>query len=187
VVLAEDERARHRWWTAWFVAYAALTVGQAGVAIGTTDPGLRADMAVGAAFSAIGNLGLALFPGGYSMPIETLAVYPEHNAAERRAKLTVAERLLDKSAREEAIGRAWYTHVLGSAVAAASGVVLAVGYDRVASGAINVVAGIAVAELQIWTQPTVARDVREARGSHLGKLDLVVAPLPGGIAIRGTF
>ena len=174
--LGRDERAGRTWWTVWFVTYATLAVGQGAIAIATTDPGLRADMAVGAAFSPIGNLGLALFPIGFKSPVSRLTRYPERTQAERRYKLSLLEHRLDETAREEALGRSWLSHVAGAAVSLASGLVLAIGYDRVESGAVNVVSGIAVAELQIWTQPVIARDAAREYGrpvSQVGRPGLV--------------
>jgi hypothetical protein len=58
-----NERPRARlWFWSWTAAYAALTVGQAVPVFFTTDRGLRADLVVGAASSALALGAMVLLP-----------------------------------------------------------------------------------------------------------------------------
>ena len=186
--------AANRWWYGWYGAYGALAIGQAAVAIAVDDPGTRADMAVGAVTSAVGLLPLGLFPFEPRHAAADLRGAPARTAAERRAKLALGERLLSASADIESFGQSWIAHALGASVSLASGLVLALAYDRVTSGIVNGVGGIAVGELQIFTQPTGAiddwRSYRRAIGrpapdAQLEPVRWRIAPYPGGIALVG--
>jgi len=60
--LADGTPAATRWSYGWLATFGTLSVAQFGVALGTTDPGLRADTAVGAFSSSLGILPFALLP-----------------------------------------------------------------------------------------------------------------------------
>jgi hypothetical protein len=129
-----------------------------------SDPGLRADMAVGAVGTSLGVVPLGLFPFEARFAAADLRAVAGSSPGERRRKLDAAERSLERSAEAEAFGRSWVAHVLGIGVSLGLGLVLVVGYDRVASGIVNCAGGVAVTELQILTQPTDAIDaLREYR------------------------
>jgi len=167
--LARGTGAADRWWTGWYVGFTALTVGQGAVAVATTDPGLRADMAVGAVGASLGVAPLGLFPFEPRFAASDLAAEAGGTAGERRRKLAVAERLLAESADAEAFGRSWAVHLLGGGVSLGLGLVLAIAYDRLASGILNFVGGVALTELSIFTQPTDAIDAwREYRSGTFG-------------------
>jgi len=185
--------AATRWSYGWLATYGVFTLGQYGLALAVKDPGLRADMAVGAVSSSLGVAPLLLLPFTPRFAAAELRALPEGTPDERRRKLARAERLLRKSAESEAAGRSWLAHVVGGGVAVAWGAVLAIAYHRVRSGVINGIAGVGICELQIFTQPTAAiadwdaysRGALRAarpRGPSFG-----VAPAPGGMGIAVTF
>ena len=159
--------ASDRWWYAWYAGFTATTAAQALVATATTDPGLRADMAVGALGTSLGVVPLGLFPFEPRFAAADLSRIPGPTATARLHKLEVAERLLRESAEAEAFGRSWIAHALGVGVSLGLGLVLALSYDRPVSGLLNFAGGVAITELQIFTQPTDAIDaLREYRAAH---------------------
>lgn len=186
--------AAERWSYGWFTAYTGAAVVQFGVALGTTDAGLRADMAVGAFTSAIGVLPFAVFPFTPRFAGSELAALPANTPAERARKLRRAERLLEKSADQEAFGKGWMMQVGVLSVNVGIGLGLALGYDRVKSGISTTLIGIAVSELQIFTEPTQAIDDWVAyQSGDLGRpvarpaAHFHVAPAPGGIGLGASF
>jgi hypothetical protein len=186
--------AAERWSYGWFTAYTGAAVVQFGVALGTTDPGLRADMAVGAFTSAIGVLPFAVFPFTPRFASAALAELPATTPAERARKLRRAEVLLEKSADQEAFGKGWMMQVGVLSVNVGIGLGLALGYDRVKSGISTTLIGIAVSEFQIFTEPTQAIDDWAtyqrgdlARPVARPAVQFHVAPAPGGIGLGASF
>lgn len=186
------------WWQACYYGWTALTMGQFVVAIATTDPGLRTDLAVSAAASSLGVIPLGIFGFPARTAAADLAAYPGATPAERRRKLAAAERLLRASADSEAFGRSWMSHALSGGVSIGVGVVLGVVYKRPVSGVVNAVGGIALSELQTWTQPTAAVDdlrdyVRFTSGLGVpgarptAKIGVTIVPQAGGLGISGWF
>jgi hypothetical protein len=86
------------------------------------------------------------------------------------------ERLND-TADAERLGTSWLAHTAAIAVNIGGGLYSWLHDNRLASGAITTVVGIGVAELQIWTRPTIARDVDTSQWSF------GAAPTIGGAAI----
>jgi hypothetical protein len=187
--------AAQLWWNGWYATYLTLTVGQGAFAIVTPDKGTREDMVVGAVTSSFGVIPLGVFGFPPRLAAAEIRGIPATTADGRRRKLARAETLLRESAETESFGRSWASHVLGNAVSIGSGAVLAFGYGRTTSGILNAVAGVAITEFQIFTQPTAAiddwkdysaerfeRTSADSAGVRLG-----VAPLPGGAALTGVF
>lgn len=190
--------AAQRWWYGWYAGWLSLTTAQAVIATATTDKGLRADAAVGAAASSLGVIPLGLFPFQPSYAAAALRRVPGATQEQRRAKLARAERLLAASAKTEALGRSWVSHVLGATVSVAGGLVLWFAYDRRATAVLNATAGIALCEIQIWTQPTRAiddwRDYESRWNRPQNKAEArppavtwSLSPAPGGAGLLGTF
>jgi hypothetical protein len=163
---AEAARAR-LWWNAWTAGYAGLTIGQ-GVAAGRSgDRDTRADLGVGAATSLIGVAGMLLSPlPRVAAAAEELETMPSGTAEERQARDRAAVLLRERAADAEREGRSWLSHALNFVVAAGSSLVLWKGFDRGTSAAESFATGLAVGELQLWTQP-----------SHLATTP---APIAGG-------
>jgi hypothetical protein len=187
--------AAERWSYGWFTTYVALSVVQFGVTLGTTDVGLREDMAVGAFTSSLGVLPFAIFPFTPRFASRELAAMPEATPAQRARKLVRAEALLEKCADQEAFGKSWMTHVGVIAVNVGIGLGLAFGYDRVKSGVQTTLIGIGVSEFQIFTEPTAAIEDREAykRGDFARlsrsslKPEFSMGPMPGGLSLGANF
>jgi len=187
------------WWSAWYYGYVAVAVGQAGVALATTNRGLRIDSAVGAAFSSLGVLGLGVsgFPPLHAAA--TLRAFPAGTPAERRSKLARGERLLAGAAAAEVGGRSWVAHVAGIGLTLTSSLVLALAYKRVVSSVVTLVSGVGITEAQIFTRPTAAIDdwsayqrgasgTSTAAGGRRGTpVTWTVVAQPGGVGLAAAF
>jgi hypothetical protein len=189
----------NRWWYGWYTGWTALTVGQGALAVAITDPGLRADAAVGAVGSSLALIPLAFVPFPARYAAADLRAMPDATPDERHRKLARGERLLRESAASEALQRKWFNHALSATVSTGVGLVLALGYGRPVTGALSAIAGIALSEAQIFTTPTAAIDdwdeYRRTGGSGgVGRtrppapgFSWFVAPLAGGVVVGGSF
>jgi hypothetical protein len=146
------------WWSSWYYGYMLVTLGEAGVALGTTDPGLRADSAVGAAFATLGVVGLGIADFLPRHAARRLRALPAGTPEERRRKLARAERLLRDSAGVEEGGRSWVAHIAGIGVTAAGALVQGLVYKRPSGSILTFASGVVIAEAQIYTRPTAAID-----------------------------
>lgn len=190
--------AARLWWNGWYATYLTLTVGQGAFAIATTDKGTREDMVVGTLTSALGVVPLGVFGFEPRYAAAEVRAMPAATPAQRRRKLAAAEELLRQSADTERFGRSWLSHVLGDGVSLGSGAILAFGYGRTTSGILNAVAGVAITEFQIFTQPTAAIDDYQEYSSNGAQrtrpaemrpsgVRIGIAALPGGVAVTGRF
>jgi hypothetical protein len=185
------------WWSAWYYGYMVVTVGQASVALGTTNSGLRIDSSVGAAFASLGVLGLGVFDFPPRHAAATLGALPADTPVERRRKLARAERLLSAGARAEVVGRSWVAHVAGGGVTLTSSLVLALAYKRIVSSIVTLVSGVAITEAQIFTRPTAAITDWRAyqQGAWSGSTPVTgsrgttwsVVAHPGGLGLAAAF
>ncbi len=162
--LESGTAAADRWWYGWYAGYTALTVGQFTIALAVDDPLARADNVVGAVASSLGVIPLGFFPFTPRTAAAELRAYPATTPEERRRKLAAAERLLHAASDVEIQGRSWLTHALGFSVSLASGLVLGLGYHSTRGAVLNSLGGVALTELQIFTQPTAAIDAWRAYG-----------------------
>jgi hypothetical protein len=150
-----DHEASHErlWWNGWMTAYAGLTVGQ-GIAAGvSSNYDTRVDQGVGAATSFLGVIGLLIsrLPEIQSAA-EALRAMPADNEEANRARDAAAIHLRAQAASAECEERSWVVHALNFAVTGASSLILWKGFGLGTESAENL-SGIAVGELQIWTQP----------------------------------
>ena len=195
--LRRGTAATQRWWYSWFFGFAALSTGQAIVAIATTNPGLRADSAVGAASSGLGVLALGVIPFPALHAARAVYEIPEATPEQRRRKLARAEQILKRSADAESSYRSWYTHVIAGGVSIGIGLGLWLGYDRLASGARNALIGIALNEVRIFSHPAAAiQDWEEYRrqwtpvsepAPRKATVQWSLTPYAGGLGVSGNF
>ena len=146
------------WSYGWLATFGGLSLAQFGIALGTKDPGFRADMAVGSLSCALGVLPFAIMPFTPRYAAGALATWPARTPDERRKKLARAEALLEKSAKVERAGHGPTPHILGLGVAFGAGLVLDFAYKRIRTGMMNTAVGVVLVEAQIFTQPTTAID-----------------------------
>jgi len=143
------------WWNGWLGIYGALTVAQTTVLLITHDKNLKEDLGVGAVETLLSGVSiLFLTPLEAKTAADSLRALPASSSKERAAKLAEAERLLTKSAEDEAFGRSWISHAVGIAVSLAGGLVIWQGFHHtLVDGLISFGTGVALAEIQIFTQP----------------------------------
>lgn len=184
---ALDEQApRARlWWDGFLVGYAGAALAQGGLAFAVHDEGMRVDLAIGAAKSALGAGALLVMPRTPRWAASALRDADASTPAARRAKLALAEKLLDEAAETERLGHAWLAHAGAIGVNAAGAAVGWFGYDRRATAIGGLAIGVAVAEIQIATMPTAAVDARDRL--RQGATRVGVAAWPGGAELRIAF
>jgi hypothetical protein len=180
--LSADARDGRVWAWGWGIGFGALAVGQGALGLTRDDAGQRAELYVGAGKTVLGLVPVLLVP----VPaVRDAARLDERLAAagtpwERCALLPEAERMLARSADDEAFARSWLAHAATVAVNAGGLLIVGVGYDRWVTGTVGALVGTAVGELQIFTRPTGA-----LRGRREDARRWTLAPLldPGGVGL----
>lgn len=209
--LCERLDARQRnlqlWWGIWVGVHTTMGVAQALLA-GLSDRlfqspqrarAYRNSLGTGAITSGVGLVAvLASYPAGASGCGSARRARNGTGPDEERA-LALAEKRLRDTAKGLRFGRSWLTHAGGVLVNLAAGLVLWLAFDQPVDGAVQLLAGTAVAELQVWTQPTAAiRDYDE----YLRRFPTLVpaahqlpspgpgwrlVPYPGGLGLQVTY
>lgn len=184
----DAERPRARTWSlGWGVGYGALTLGQLAALPFASDGRGRALLAAGAGTSALGILQVLLLP---ITPEELPA--PEGAGGELGddapcAALLRAERALERSARNEALGSGALAQAINLAVNAAFGVAVGLVERRWSTAALSAGGGWVVGEAALLSQPTgLVADLARYRSGQLASSEgptplLRIAPLPGGV------
>jgi hypothetical protein len=173
-------------------AFGLLVVGQLGLAP-LMPAETRSDYYFGAAYSALGMASTlvgapAVFERGPPFAREAAAA-----TAENRCELIAeGERLLERSAAEEALPRQWYMHVVNVAVNLSLGAILGFGYQHWATAALNTGVGIALSEAILFTRPNALgaawRDY--LTGEQRVSLQVLAGPAAGGgvtVGVGGRF
>lgn len=199
--LNQGEKAATLWWNVWFYGWEGLTMAQFAWALTTKDSGTRIDMAIGAASSTLGVLPLGLLPFPAKTAPQDLAKFAANTPntpTARRQKLIFAEHLLHAAADDEILRRSWVNHAVSIGVSIGVGLILAVGYERPIPGLFNTIGGIALSELQIFTQPTAAiNDLHDYQRFGItptpttkqkpASIGFNVGPHSGGLSLSGRF
>lgn len=201
------ERNLRLWWGIWVGVHASMGAAQALVA-GFADRAFespkrarsyRNSLATGAITSGVGLVAaLASYPAGARGCAPARRLRDGSTEGDARA-LALAEKHMRDTAKGLRFGRSWLTHLGGVVVNLAAGLVLWLAFDQPVDGAVQLLAGTAVAELQVWTQPTATiRDWDEylrrfpapAEASHQ-TLTLEpgwrLLPYPGGLGLQISY
>lgn len=165
----EAERARV-WRYTWSGINAGLMLGSF-VAIPIVDRESRPDWVVSGVGSGVTLLATWFFPLRVEEAEAELAALPP--AAREKRRLV----LLRESAEDERERVTWPWHALNFGVAAASGAVIAFGFDHYLSGALTFAGAAILGEAQLFTQPTA---LVENCGVACGALPDVAFLLPQG-------
>jgi hypothetical protein len=157
---AETAQAR-----AWQYGWAVVDMGGVGYSVyqisQSSSNSQLAEGVVGAVKSFGGVVGLALTPFHATRGAHELDGLPDGTPEERERRMRLAEQLVRRNAHETEIRYQWKPHFYNALVnLAAGGIIMAFGdWQR---GLQSAGIGIAVGEVQIWTQPWQAkRDLRE--------------------------
>jgi hypothetical protein len=158
-----DEAHRAKTWRyAWSGINAGLMIGSFAV-VPLVERESRPDWIVSGIGSGVTVLGTWLWPLRVEAALEELDALPPER---RQVELP---RLLRESAEDEHARVTWPWHLLNVGLSAAAGSIVAFGYKHYWSGAITAVAGTALGEVQLFTQPTGlprACPVGALRGCH---------------------
>jgi hypothetical protein len=179
----EAQRAK-TWRYGWTAVNGGLTLGAlAAVPLVSADD--RPDFVVSGIGSAITTICTWIWP----LRVEGAADELEVLGPAERARQ--APRLRRESALDERERIRWPWHVANIGLAAAGGAVIAFGYRHYLSGALTAVAGGAIGEVQLFTQPTALIDSESADLQLVPHLALSprlgAIPASWGLAISGIF
>ncbi len=169
------------WYYGWLSAYSASTIAQGVVWGATTDAPLRAGARVGTVTSAIGVISTLVMPTPFVNAASRLRRAPAATPLERADKAKLAEALLASSAEAQRDGRSVWMQLGGLLVNGGAGLYLWLHDDQAAQGALAFAGGMAVCELQIFTQPMGAARAAVDRAS------VWVVPTLGGASVVGQF
>jgi hypothetical protein len=161
-MLEHNEKAANSWWWSWIGIYSSATVVQGLVAM-TDDQKLRQDMIVSAGTTLVGFAGQLIFPVKSGYEKESFTQTGHLSKIERLEKLRQAEQLLKYQSERAKSGKNWQTHALNGAVNLAGGLITWLGFKRpLMDGISSFAIGMAISEIQIWSQPTRAmKDYRQ--------------------------
>lgn len=203
--LADGQGNAELWWYAWLATHVVSAVGRAvpaALADQITDGDqaardLRVQMLVGTASSVLTGTLHLVRPWSAMDGAGPLAELPEDTSEQRRAKLAKAEKLLSEVAEQERFGTSWIPQLSAVAQAGAAGLILWLAFDMPTEALINFGVGVAIAQVQFWTQPKQAvTDLEEyqagqwassARVPQDPPVKLSLSPMPGGLAFSVRF
>jgi hypothetical protein len=188
--LKDVQRPTRLYFGGWLAALSAMAVGQAALTPLVDNSAQRASLWLGAGLSTAG-VGLLLitpFPGRYAA--DEVAGMATRTPAERRAKLSRAELLLEREAKSAWFQRAWFQHVFTALLG--GGVILGLGLlypDDLWTAAIpSGIGTFLTAEAQIWTRPRRAIDHwQRYRTAPVLSLAPLIAPNTLGLGVGGKF
>lgn len=148
----DKAEARAKAWSyAWTGIYGALTGYQTFQALHTHQD--RTSNIVGASQSLLALTVLIVDPFHACSSASDLREIPENTPEERRQKLDMAERWLERNYKQEKLGRSWPNHIIALAVNIIGGAI--VWHNNGSKdGMTSILTGMAASEIQIWTQPT---------------------------------
>jgi hypothetical protein len=177
--LEVDARSGRLWAKAWGVG-----IGLAGaaslMAVPFVEPSKRVDWYTGAATAAVGVIPFIVSPLTVTRDAprlrDLLDAAPLDDDAHVCGLLAKAELMLRDDAANERRNRAWYIHAGNLAFNTGVLLFLGIGYHHWTAGAVNGLAGAAVGEAIIFTQPTGAIDA--ARAYDRGDLSAAAGASP---------
>ncbi|MDP4224416.1 MAG: hypothetical protein Q8868_14000 [Bacteroidota bacterium] len=193
-----DRIAAQRWWYGWLAGYSAATAGQGVVYFSTDEKTTRQDMALGAATTLLGAIGVLITPiVPWKSSFEKNDI-TEGDLSQLNSGINKDAELLKEIARREKEGRSWKMHAITGVVNVGSGLIEWLGFDRsIGDGLINFAINTVITEAQIWTQPVKAiKDYRKFSGSDLSRANsgclkpekkLYLGGTPAGFVLRYDF
>lgn len=153
--LGAQARYAALWQTTWFLARTGILAEQVALAALSTSPDDRLDARITSVFAALPPIGTILFglrvarDGPRFLELDHL-----DTDASRCALVARGEQFLARDAANEDEQRGWLQHVLHIGGSTALFLILGVGFGHWTNAIFNGLAGIALGELQILSQPT---------------------------------
>jgi hypothetical protein len=156
--LRREERRIGTWSWLWGAGLAMASAAQFASPLLFEETGQRVTYLIGGGKSVLGVLSFVVMPVRIELPEES------------SNDLAAAEAALIRSASNERRGKGWFKHTAAVVLNVAHTLIVGLLYDEWLIGAISGVAGLAVGELIIYTQPTGAIEAAERyqRGSFDG-------------------
>jgi hypothetical protein len=197
-VVDHDRRSAQRWWYGWLAGYSAATAGQGIVYLSTDAKPTRQDMALGAATTLLGAIGVLLTPIVPPKSEYQILDLQPGDSTFNCFDNTNPEKLLKELAKREKEGRSWKFHAVSGAVNIGSGLITWLGFKRsLVDGLLNFALNTVITEAQVWTQPVKAiKDYQnycgyktESSVPHIIKPErkLYLCSYPSGFSIRLDF
>jgi hypothetical protein len=201
-VLAREEASMLTWRDGWLGAFSGLALLQVALGAGTNDTAVRGTAIVGGTKSLLAAASILVIPSTAVTVTSALLGSSARTPSARRARLTLAESLLARIAREERFRRSWMPLVAGAFLNLGGATVMWAGYHRAFSGWFGLGSGLVVGQLYYQTQPTgaitawAAYTKARAEGAALPTAVLApkepairwsLAPGAGGLVLRGAF
>jgi hypothetical protein len=197
-LLHKDVNSARVWWYGWLGGYGAATLGQGAVYFATDKQELKQDMALGAATTVLGSIGLLITPlVPRKVNLQDTEIR-ENGADETVESEEFYEDLLKEIAEREREGRTFKMHAICGVVNAGSGLITWIGFDRsFKDGVINFALNTAISEAQIWSQPMRAKkdykryceeyNTDKPLASLKPEAEWLVRIYPGGISLELDF
>lgn len=157
--LGRNRSHMRAWNTTWFSIFTATTIAQGALAITSDFRGDKAVYGLGAARAGLGALSIPI------LGVRTVDLKLEGSPC---ADLLAAEKALRENVRLHAKGRGWFKHTGVVALNTAAFLYLGFAFDEWPRAALGGVVGIAVGEIQIFTQPMGSRDILSSYRDGLG-------------------
>jgi hypothetical protein len=170
------------WYAGWSSFYGVAIVVQLGRLGYAVDDAERADLIVSASKATIGVVSRLVRPPHAIYGTRELRGMRERTAEERWRKVVRAESLLARNAKESDERYSWLAHTINLALNIGGGLIVWLGYHDFARGAGSAAVGIAVGEVQIWTQPWRAKRDWQDYQRRFGAR----AELPSGVRVTLT-
>lgn len=144
------------WKYGWMTVFGIGAVGQFVIGQTAADQKVINDANVGAATAFLGVCGMVISPVDAGGNLRELRAYPGDATDGGAAKLQLAERLLEDTARGERRGRAWQEYVTMALVSGSAGAIMWLYYDQPESFWLKAGSGVAFSTARILTTPRAA-------------------------------
>ena len=187
----KGETSARAWSYTWTGLYGALTGLQTFQTLYTRHD--RTSNIVNASQSLVGLAVMIVDPFHPRSSGNELRKIPGNTPEEQQHKLDMAEIWLERNYKQEKFGRSWPIHLLGVAVSIIGGGI-AWHNNGSKNGITTILSGIAVSEVQIWTQPTRGMsDYNEYRRKYkaayhnIPEKKYFIAPSLNGLVVGVTF
>lgn len=191
-VIVREQAATRLWYDGWVGFFGAGTLVQASLAATAPGRGSRVAALVGGAKAATAFTFMRLSPASGRTAADTLARLPEGTPAARRAKLRRAEELLRAVAAEERARRGLFPLLGGAALNLAGAFTVWAATRGGGAGWFGLGTGIAISQIQLYTQPRGALRAWEAytpgeEPARIAAPAITIAPVGMGVGVVGSF